>query len=112
LNKKRIFATILVIQLIFLVILTIFVVQNETAQFEHEKEYRTIASYRIASAFADIQEGTNYLRSLNADNTTLNAYNFFVNTTFGNYYKIDVQFNGSYLRISDSNLEIMKEGWI
>jgi hypothetical protein len=112
LNKKGIFATILVIQLIFLVVLTIFVVQNETAQFEHQKEYRRIASYRIASAFEDVQEGVNYLRSLNPDDATLAAYNTFVNSTFGSYYKIDIEFNGSYLKISDNNLEIVKEGWI
>ena len=111
-NKKGIFATILVIQLIFLVVLTIFVVQNERLQFEYDKEYRVVASYRIVAIYDDITEGLNYLHSKNANAQTITSYVDYINTDFADYYGIDIEFNESYIRIQDSNLEIVKEVWL
>lgn len=111
-NKKGIFATILVIQLIFLVILTIFVIQNEQTQFQYDKEYRVVASYRIATIYDDIVEGLQYLQSKNATASTLNTYVDYINTDFADYYGIDIEFNESYIKIQDSNLEIVKEDWL
>jgi hypothetical protein len=111
-NKKGIFATILVIQLIFLVILTIFVVQNERIQFEHDKEYRVVASYRIAAIYDDVVEGLNYLHSKNANAETITDYVDYINTDFAEYYGIDIEFNESYIKIEDSSLEIVKEDWL
>ena len=111
-NKKGIFATILVSQLIFLVILTIFVIQNEQIQFEYDKEYRVVASYRIATIYDDIVEGLQYLQSKHADTATIASYVSYINTDFADYYGIDIEFNSSYIKIQDSNLEIVKEDWL
>lgn len=111
-NRKGVFATILVIQLLFLVVLTIFVVQNERMQFEYDKEYRVVASYRIAAIYDDISEGLNYLHSKNADAATIASYVDYINTDFEEYYGIDIEFNESYIQIQDANLEIVKEVWL
>jgi hypothetical protein len=111
-NKKGIFATILVIQLIFLVVLTIFVVQNEKVQFEYDKEYRRVASYRIAAIYDDVIEGLDYLHDKNANSQTIDSYINFINTDFAEYYLIDIEFNESYIKIADDNLEIVKEVWL
>jgi len=111
-NKKGIFATILVIQLVFLVILTIFVVQNERVQFEYDKEFRVVASYRISAIYDDVVEGLNYLHSKNANAETITTYVDYINTDFAEYYGIDIEFNESYIKIEDSSLEIVKEDWL
>ena len=111
-NKKGIFATILVIQLIFLVILTIFVVQNERTRFEYEREYRVLSAYRISAIYDDVVEGLHYLQDKNADASTIDSYENFINTDFADFYGIDIEFNESYIKIADTNLEIVKEDWL
>jgi hypothetical protein len=113
-NKKGIFSTILVIQLIFLVLLSIYIIQDEKTMFEHEKEYRRLAAYRINGLYEDIEEGWIELDSnhLNANDETKQTYVEFINNEFADYNLIDIEFNSSYLKISDSNLEIVKEGWL
>jgi hypothetical protein len=113
-NRRGVFATIMVIQLIFLVMLAIFVIENEKVNFEYEQEYRRLAAYRVSALYEDIEEGMIELDSdnLNANDATKQTYINFVNTQFPNYYAINIYFNGSYLKISDANLEISKEGWI
>ena len=111
-NKKGIFATLLVVQLVFLVILTLFVVQNEKIEFEHNKEYQRLASYRIASTYEDVQEGYIYLIDKNANSQAMISYENFINNEFSKYYLIDINLNitNNYLIIKDKNLEITKEG--
>lgn len=116
-NKKGIFATILVIQLIFLVLLTIFVIQNEKSNFEYEKEYRRLAAYRINAYYEDIEEDLNDLKTrLGMPNgvtqQTIDDYIAYVNQEFAQNNLVNIELNESYLKISDSNLEIVKEGWL
>jgi hypothetical protein len=111
-NKKGIFATILVVQLLFLVILTISVVEHEKINFEYDKEYRRLAAYRINALYEDVEEGMAYLDLLNADTTTKNTYINYITTDFSDIHLIEIEFNGTYLKIYDSNLEIGKEGWL
>ena len=116
-NKKGIFATILVVQLIFLVILAIFVVQNERTNFEYEKEYRKIATYRINAVYEDIEEGMLELISENANQNAKDSYVSFINNEFSKYNNILINFTEIsldyyYLELQDSELEIIMRGHV
>ncbi len=110
--KKGILATILVIQLILLVLLTFTNLQTKRETFSVENQYQRISAYRMASTFADIEHDVYYLKSKNVTNKTLGGYIQFVNDTFEQMFLMDITFNTTYLVIKDTRLEMIKEGKI
>ena len=110
--RRGILATVLVIQLILLILVTFSTVQEKSASFAMTDKYHRLSAYRIASAFADIHHDIEYLKTLNATNETIDSYISFVNQTFKEEYLMDINISSSYLIIEDKALEMKKEGVI
>jgi len=108
-NKKAIIATILVVQLVLLVLLTFSTLKYEKESFSNELTVTAVASFRLTSTYNAISEDMSYLRTKGADNETINQYIYFVNSTFNNYFNSEIKFNQTYLAITDKQLEMQKE---
>ena len=110
--RKGILATVLVIQLILLILVTFSTIQEKNTAFAMTDRYNRLSAYRIASAFADINHDIRYLEYLNSTNETIDGYISFVNQTFKEEYFMDINITRGHLVIEDKALEMKKEGVI
>ncbi len=110
--KKGILATILTIQLILLVLITFSQLQVERESFVLKNQYQVVSAYRVAGNFFDIQRDINYLNERNSTEETLNDFFNLIECTYPEIYSSEIFVNESFIRITDKNLEIIKEGVI
>jgi hypothetical protein len=112
LNKKAILATVLVVQLILLALITISTVRSDKILFSHENDFRRLSAYRVADISDNLGYDLNYLTAKNSTNETFNLYLNFLYIVFPQYNFLDFQVNRTYVRLTDRNLEISKEVYL
>lgn len=112
LNKKGILATVLVVQLILLMLITVSVVRSDRIQFSHENDFRRLSAYRIADISDNLEYDMTYLKTKNSTNETFNAYLSYVYVIFPQYNLLDFQMNKTYIRLADQSLELSKEVYL
>ena len=111
-NKKAILATVLVVQLVLLVLITISIVRSDRIQFSHENDFRRLSAYRIADIADNLEYDMNYLKAKNSTNETFNSYLNFVYIVFPQYNFLEFQINRTYIKLADPSLELSKEVYL
>ena len=109
-NRKGIVATLLTIQIVLILITAFTLAISEKEEFDIQNRYQRIAAYRMMSSFEDISYDIEYLKDINSTNSTINDYIYFVNETFQDYFVVDIKVNQSFLKITDSEVEMTKWG--
>lgn len=110
--RKGILSTILVIQLVLLLLLTLSQMQYEKEQFSTEQQFQRIATYKIASSFENIKSDAEYLRNINSTEETTTIYLEYVNNTYEDIYLTNILINETHIIITDNKFEMRKEGTI
>jgi hypothetical protein len=111
-NKKAILATVLVVQLVLIILISVSMVRSERVLFAHKNEFSRLAAYRVADSYDNIEYDLSYLEARNATNQTMNTYISYVYTVFPTYSFLDFEVNRSYIRLQDHSLEIIKEVYL
>jgi hypothetical protein len=111
-NKKAILATVLVVQLILLILITVSTVRSDRIQFSHQNDFRRLSAYRIADVADNIQYDLTYIKSKNSTNETMTSYLNFLYIAFPQYNFLQFQINSTYIRLADPNLELLKEVYV
>lgn len=111
-NKKGIITTILVVQLIFLAIITMATIQSERETFAKNTQFKKIAAYRMTSLYTDVSGDISDLRQINSTDEAMDQYIDMVNSTVPMNYNLEINISDTSLSLYDKNLEIAKEGTI
>jgi hypothetical protein len=112
LSKKAMITTLLIVQLIFLVIITMSALQSQRENFSQTTQFRKIAADRIKTLYYDIAGDISTLKDINASESSMQQYISFAETNVPAYYGVEIVINSSYLSLYDHSLEISKEGQI
>ncbi len=111
-KRRGILSTILVIQLVLLLILTVSQIQSEKEHFSTQQQFERIAAYKISSSFENIRTNIEFLREINATEESINIYLEYVNNTYGGIYFTNIHLNQTHLILMDEAFEMRKEGLI
>ena len=111
-SKKGIISTLLVIQLVFLLLITMSNVQLEKQKFSQEAQFNRIAAYKVYTLYGDVFNDINYLKQINATGNSIGQYVIVVNNYIPKEYGLETNINSTHIYIHDKYLEISKEGLV
>jgi len=108
LNKKGIIISVLVVELIFLLLISFEELRSSRNIFIDDNSVRNIAAYKLSSIFNDIYSDYSSLIAYDSDNYTKDYYFNFINLNFKNYSEYNLNFLPQNLTISDDYFEMKK----
>ena len=111
-SKKAIISTLLIIQLVFLLLITMTNLQVERQNFSKSFQFKRIAAYKMYALYGDISNDIHNLKEINSTDSTIMSYVQMVNASVPKEYGLEININATHLYIHDRNLEISKEGSI